>query len=122
MLSKNIYQHYQQFKQLLQELQTVATQGNLDRTALLATFGEAQQFFAGQIMGSDSDGLDPPETPLEQSYLTEIHKQLRLLGMDIKFLQASRVLATAQTRQTAASDRINTLIRYCDALLEKGTE
>ena len=73
-------------------------------------------------MGSDSNGLDPPATPLEQSYLTEIHKQLRLLGMDIKFLQASRVLATAQTRQTAASDRINTLIRYCDALLQKGTE
>ncbi|HLO50503.1 MAG TPA: heterocyst frequency control protein PatD [Kamptonema sp.] len=123
MLSKNRHQHYLEFQQILQDLQTSATQGNLDRAALLAAFGEVQQFFAGQIMASDSDGLDPPPlSPLEQSCLTEMHKQLRLLGMDVAFLQASRVEATAKTRQAAASDRINTLIGYCDAMLQKDAE
>ena len=122
MLSKNRHQHYLKFQQVLQELQTAATQVNLDRAALLAAFREVQQFFAGHIMASDSDEVDPPLSSLERSCLTEIHKQLRLLGMDVSFLQASRVQATAQTRQAAISDRINTLMGYCEALLQKGAE
>lgn len=72
-------------------------------------------------MRADSGELDASETPHEQSYLTEIHKQLRLLGTDVTFLQASRQPATAEARQTAAIARLNTLIGYCGALLQKNS-
>jgi hypothetical protein len=123
MLSPNRHQQYQQFKQLLEQIQSVATQGNVDQAAILTAFREVQQFFAGQIMDSESNGLlELPLSPLEQSYLTEMHKQLRLLSMDITFLQAARIPATAQARQATASDRIHILIRYCDTVLQNSTK
>jgi len=120
MFSAHRHQQYQQFKQLLQQIQTVATQGNVDQAAIQAAFREVEQFFTGQIMDAESNelGLELPLSSLEQSYLTEMHKQLRLLAMDMAFLQASRIPATTQSRQLTASDRIHTLIRYCDTVLQ----
>lgn len=118
-LSENSYQRYQELQQALEQLQKTAAQDNLDRTALAAEYQKVQQFFGNQIMRTDSSELDSSETPPEQSYLTEIHKQLRMLGTDVTFLQASRQPATATGRQTAAIARLNTLIGYCGALLQK---
>jgi hypothetical protein len=118
-LSENRYQRYQELQQALEKLQKTAAQDNLDREALTAEYKKVQQFFGNQIMKAESDELEVSETPPEQSYLTEIHKQLRLLGTDVTFLQASRQPATATARQTAAHARLNTLIGYCGKLLEK---
>jgi hypothetical protein len=118
-LSENRYQRYQELQQALEQLQKTAAQDHLDRAALAAEYKKVQQFFGNQIMRADSGELEPSETPPEQSYLTEIHKQLRLLGTDVTFLQASRQPATATARQTAAMARLNTLIGYCGALLPK---
>jgi hypothetical protein len=118
-LSENRYQRYQELQQALEQLQKTAVQDHLDRAALVAEYKKVQQFFGNQIMRADSSELEPSETPPEQSYLTEIHKQLRLLGTDVTFLQASRQPATATARQTAAIARLNTLIGYCGALLPK---
>jgi hypothetical protein len=120
-LSENRYQRYQELQQALEQLQKTAAQDNLDRAALAVEYKKVQQFFGNQIMRADSGQLEPSETPLEQSYLTEIHKQLRLLGTDVTFLQASRQPATATARQTAAIARLNTLIGYCGALLQKNS-
>jgi hypothetical protein len=120
-LSENRRQLYQELQQALEQLQTTAAQDNLDRTVLAAEYKKVQQFFGNQIMRADSGELEPSEPPPEQSYLTEIHKQLRLLGTDIMFLQASRQPATATARQTAAHARLNTLIGYCGALLQKNS-
>ena len=117
-LSENRYQRYQELQQALEQLQKTATQDNLDQTALAAEYQKVQQFFGNQIMRTDSSELDSSETPPEQSYLTEIHKQLRMLGTDVTFLQASRQPTTATARQTAAIARLNTLIGYCVALLQ----
>jgi hypothetical protein len=57
-----------------------------------------------------------------QSYKTEISKQLRLLEVDVMFLQGARQPATAQTRLNVIGDRLNTLIQYCDAILLQGTQ
>jgi hypothetical protein len=118
-LSEDRCQRYQKLQQALEQLQKTAAQDNLDREVLAAEYKKVQQFFGNQIMTTDSGELEPSETPQEQSYLTEIHKQLRLLGTDITFLQASRQPATATARQTAAHARLNTLIGYCGKLLEK---
>ncbi|BAT51276.1 hypothetical protein NOS3756_01990 [Nostoc sp. NIES-3756] len=57
-----------------------------------------------------------------QSYKTEISKQLRLLEVDVMFLQGARQPATAQTRLNVIGDRLNTLIQYCDAILQQSTQ
>jgi len=118
-LSEERRSRYQELQQALEQLQKTTAQDNLDQTALAAEYQKVQQFFGNQIMRADSRELEPSETPPEQSYLTEIHKQLRMLGTDVAFLQASRQPATTTGRQTAAIARLNTLIGYCDALLQK---
>ncbi|MBE9163130.1 MULTISPECIES: heterocyst frequency control protein PatD [Microcoleaceae] len=120
-LSEDRRQCYQELQQALEQLQRTAAQENLDRAALAAEYTKVQQFFGNQIMKANSCELYASETPPEQSYLTEIHKQLRLLRTDVTFLQAAKQPATAQARQTAAAERLNTLIGYCGALLQKNS-
>lgn len=121
-LSEQRRSRYQELQQALEQLQKTAAQENLDRAALGAEYRKVQQFFGKHIMTADSGELEPSETPPEQSYLTEIHKQLRMLGTDVTFLQASRQPATATARQTAAIARLKTLIGYCGALLPKNSD
>ncbi|MBD1871483.1 heterocyst frequency control protein PatD [Oculatella sp. FACHB-28] len=117
MLSGLSYQHYQQFQNALRQLKLTVTRSNPDLASLHADFLEVQQMFQLRIMGTDLDQIDPAVVSQVQSYQTEINKQMRLLGMDVMFLQAARQPTTAQQRQAQMSDRIVTLIRYCDALL-----
>jgi hypothetical protein len=120
-LSEERRQCYEELQQALEQLQRTAAQDNLDRAALAIEYRKVQQFFGNQIMRAHSRELDASETPPEQSYLTEIHKQLRLLGTDVTFLQAAKQPTTAQTRQIVAAERLNTLIGYCGALLQKNS-
>lgn len=121
LLSEDRRSRYRELQQALDELKRTASQNNLDRAAVAAKYKKVQQFFANQIMAASSE-LDPRETHPEQPYLTEIHKQLRLLGTDVTFLQASRQPATAAARQTGAIARLETLIGYCSALLQKNSD
>ncbi len=120
-LSEDRRQCYEELQQALELLQRTVAQDNLDRAALAIEYKKVQQFFGNQIMRAPSGELDASETPPEQSYLTEIHKQLRLLGTDVTFLQAAKQPATASARQTATAERLNTLIGYCGALLHKNS-
>jgi len=120
-LSEDRRQCYQELQQALEQLQRTAAQDNLDRAALAIEYRKVQQFFGNQIMRAHSGELDTSDTPPEQSYLTEIHKQLRLLGTDVTFLQAAKQPETAEARQSAANSRINTLIGYCGAVLQKNS-
>ena len=109
---------YQEFSQALESLQPTATPANLDRIALRQRFEQVQQLFHQQILCLDTDELDPADIPRVQSYLTEINKQMRLLGMDLTFLQAARQPATQKERLVQIGSRIQTLIGYCKAVLE----
>jgi hypothetical protein len=71
-----------------------------------------QQFFQEQIVPLDSDEW------YERSYRTEISKQLRLLDVDILFLQGAKQQSTAETRLKGISDRISILTGYCQAVLD----
>jgi hypothetical protein len=53
-----------------------------------------------------------------QSYQTEISKQLRLLEIDVIFLQGARQASTARHRLDAIGDRLRTLIEYSNAILQ----
>jgi len=54
--------------------------------------------------------------PARQSYLTEFHKQMRLLGTDIGFLKAAKKAETRAQRLTSMTDRLQLLQRYYIAM------
>lgn len=116
MLPKVYRQRYQDLQQALEQLQQLTT-SVLNVPKFQKDLLETQQLFQQQILSLDADELDPKEEPQVRSYQTEIGKQLRLLGMDVMFLQAARKSETLQQRQIQLSDRLVVLIGYCDALL-----
>lgn len=116
MLSQLFYQRYQEFFYLLEQLQAASAQ--LDRAKLQQSIVVAQQFFQQQIVTLDPQDLSPQQQAKIRSYQTEISKQLQLAKMDVIFLQAARLQATAANRQMQLADRIQTLIRYCNTILE----
>lgn len=118
MLSPIDRDRYQTFQQHLEQMQQIAAQAPTDIAKLQDTFAQLQPIFASQIANSSNDHPNTPTFSRYQSYVTEIDKQMRLLAIDLTFLQAARQSATAQTRIAQIVSRLNTLISYCQALLE----
>jgi septum formation inhibitor MinC len=110
-------QRYEQFQQQLQTLHQTMTQPEDDRPPLKASVASLQQFFQAEILTLNADELPVAIAHFVQSYQVEMDKQLRLLAMDAQFLQAARQAATASHRQQQIRDRLETLIRYCNAVL-----
>ncbi len=104
---------YQALATLLEKLRSDATTTQLDAVELRQRSAFLQQFFAQQIVPlADADSK-------EQSYRTEMSKQLRLLEIDVMFFQGARQPATAQARLQTIGDRLTTLIKYCDAIIQQ---
>lgn len=117
MLSQSCCQAIAQFKNTLEQLDTTVQSTPLDQGNLKIGFQQVQQVFKTQIMGITETDFDPPAESKVQSFLTETHKQMRLLELDLKFLQASRQSTTTTTRLNQVSDRLTTLLSYADAML-----
>jgi hypothetical protein len=104
---------YQGLAKLLEKLRSDTTTNQLDAAELRQRLASLQQFFAQQIITlTDADSR-------EQSYRTEMSKQLRLLEIDVMFFQGARQPATVQARLQTIGDRLTTLIKYCDAILQQ---
>ncbi len=104
-------QHYQQFVQLLEQLQAVAQDRDFQK--LRQSYQKAQQFFQQQILI-----LEPVDNYQLRSYQTEISKELQLMGMDVIFLQAAKVPETAANRHQQILHRLSALLKYCHAVLQ----
>jgi hypothetical protein len=122
MLPSLHHQCYLEFQQALEQLQKVAEATDLRPTTLADTFQEVQQLYQNQITSLRIDDVALEHASRWQSFQTEIHKQMRLLQTDVMLLRASRTAATSRSRAAGASDRINILIRYCQALLQQTEE
>ena len=111
-------QCYQKFSEVLQHLQQTGDRTPIDPLTLHNSFSEAQQFFQHQIVSLDAGDLEAGDESRVRSYQTEISKQLRILGMDVKFLQAARQEETIKARQMQLLERLKMLQGYCDRILE----
>jgi hypothetical protein len=111
-------QRYHDFQQALEQLHKRLTAQDLQETALQDNVREVQQLFQCQIASLSAEDCTPDDASRWQSIQTEIYKQMRLLQTDVMRLQASRSSATSLSRTADMSDRINTLIQYCQALLQ----
>ena len=112
-------QPYQKFADLLEDLRNYTTTAEFSAPELQQQFLSLREFYQQQILS-----LAAPETDNQQllgkmnSYRTEISKQLRLLEIDLMFLRGARQNTTIQVRLRAISDRLQTLIGYCHAIME----
>lgn len=108
---------YQSLLNLLEQLRTDISNLQVSTPELKERVAALQKLFGQDIIPL---GLDANSR--EQSYQTEMSKQLRLLEVDVMFLQGARQTSTAQTRLKTISDRLSTLIQYCQAILQQGTQ
>jgi len=103
---------YQELATFLDEFRTNVTVGKLNPGELRPHLAKLQAFFSQQIVPLvDANSR-------EQSYKTEISKQLRLLEVDMMFLQGAKQSTTLQARLKTIEERINTLIGYCQAITQ----
>ena len=108
---------YQTFKQDLDAMQQILAQPDDNRLALKTKAAALQRYFRELLLSLPLHDLAPALQDWVQSYHVEIDKQLKLLGVDVLFLQAARQSATTQQRQQQMHDRLDILQRYCEALL-----
>jgi hypothetical protein len=117
--------HYQEpfrdFRQKLEEFSQIADDGTHE-LPLKHWVNELQQIFQGRILSLNLDELKPELEQRVRSIQVEINKQLRLLGMDMMFLQAARQPETLQQRQNQILERVYMLKRYCEMVIEEGGE
>ncbi len=105
-------QKYRTFQTLLQQLLADISSNLINASELRQSLASLQSFFRTDIVPLTA------QYPTEQSYQTEISKQLRLLQIDIMFFQGARQASTIKGRIDALSERLTTLIGYCDAILK----
>lgn len=112
-------QKYHTFAMLLQQLRDYTTSTELNAPGLRQRVASLQQMFQQQIVPLADEDAQTPYNSREQSYQTEMSKQLRLLELDVMFFQGARQPATAQARLQTISDRLTTLVQYCEAILQQ---
>lgn len=112
-------QKYHTFAMLLQQLRDYSTTTELNASEVRLRVASLQQMFQQQIVPLAVEDAQMPDNSREQSYQTEMSKQLRLLELDVMFFQGARQPATAQARLQTISDRLTTLMQYCEAILQQ---
>ena len=105
-------QKYQAFRTLLRQLRDDISSNLTNASEIRQGMASLQNFFQQDIIPLIT------QYPTEQSYQTEMSKQLRLLQIDLMFFQGARQAATVKERINALTERLTTLIGYCDAILK----
>lgn len=122
MLSEVHQQRYRELMQALERLSEIVDAPDPDKAALRTDVLEVQQFFQEKILTLPMDALDAIAQSRMQSFQTELHKQLRLLGNEVMFLLSARQPETVDRRLSGVRDRIQTSIRYCEVVLSGNGE
>ncbi|MDY6939664.1 MAG: heterocyst frequency control protein PatD [Cyanobacteriota bacterium] len=118
MLSGIFQEGYSRLRQQLTQLSDSIEAGSIDSKELTGKVSGLQQWFAQNILPLPFADLDAADFALARSYNTELHKQLRLLATDAMFFGSARQAATVKKRTQQLRDRLETLVRYCDVLLD----
>jgi hypothetical protein len=80
-----------------------------------------QATFSQTIAQIDLANMPPPANHRLQSLQVEIAKELRLLQVDMLFLQTAKQPETVAHRQQQMRNRLGTLLRYCAIVLTPQT-
>ena len=101
------------FIALLKALHNQVQGAQVDGRSLQQQFLQAQQLYQTQLMpilvnSAAAEGF--------MAYQTEINRALRLLGLDVAFLQSAKNPLTIQKRQAQMQQRLKTLLEFCQGL------
>lgn len=118
MLPEAHRQPYEEFYQSLQSFQQQCRTIEVPGSEIRSGFQQLQTLFQ-RCLNLDETVLDPDVALSVQSYQVEINKQLRLLSMDVMFLQSAKQSTTANQRRQQMSNRVDLLLRYGEAILQK---
>ena len=86
--------------------------------SLKVSLSQALELFESEIITQDVDLLPDPIAGKMRSYLTESHRLLRLLPLDVMFIATARNPTTIEQRRQAYQDKLNLLLKYCQAAIE----
>jgi len=103
---------WQQLFTLLSNLPTDST------PSLKVSISQALELFESEIITQDVDLLPDPIAGKMRSYLTESHRLLRLLPLDVMFIATARNPTKIEQRRQAYQDKLNLLLKYCQAAIE----
>ena len=101
----------------LLSLRQQVQQAHPDGRTLQQSFLVAQQGFQQDVLPLLEADWEPAALAQVQPILTEMNRTLRLLGMDVAFLQTARQSMTTQQRQRQMIDRLEQLEGFCQGLL-----
>lgn len=104
------------FLSLLEGLKSSAGRANVDARSLQQDFLTAQQLYQQQLLPTL---MASPAAASLMTYQTEINRALRLLGMDVSFLQTAKNPMTVQKRQAQMQQRLQTLLEFSRGLAEQ---
>jgi hypothetical protein len=82
---------------------------------------DLQRIFQETIAAIDLTDIPPPANHRLQSLQVEIAKELRLLQVDVLFLQTAKQAETVAHRHLQIQGRLGTLARYCAIVLTPET-
>lgn len=117
MLPESHRDRYQAFSQRLLALEELVSQPECDCAALKSEALDIQKFFQTQISSLDLDVLEMDVGQRSSAVQVEMDKQLRLLNLDVMFLQTARRSTTQDQRMQQIKERLKILINYCQGLL-----
>lgn len=104
----------QVFQSHLSALKPLCQRANPDPRALQSTFLALQQIFQDQILPLAT--ARAAEAITLQPLLTELNRTLRLLAMDVAFLQTARQPATQQQRQRQMIAKVAQIETFAQAI------
>ncbi len=102
------------WQQLFTLLSSLPTDSSPD---LKISLDQAIELFETQILPQDIDSLPDPIAGKMRSYLTESHRLLRLLSIDLMLMAAARNPITIEQRRQAYQQKLDLLRQYCQAII-----
>ncbi len=102
---------WQKLVDLLSSLPTDST------AAIESQLRSAIELFESEILTQSLDRFPDPIAAKMRSYVTESHRLLRLLSMDLMFIAAARNPTTIEQRRQAYQSKLDLLLQYCLAVV-----
>lgn len=109
---------YVLLQEQLEQLAVGLHRGELEPRQAIALGQQLTQFWQTHLASATGEDLPPQVFAPWQSLHIEIHRELRLVNVDLMFLARSRTPATLAQKQQAVGDRLNKLQQYGDRLIQ----
>ncbi len=112
-----IWQHFQELVLTMQ--QTFSAELELAPLPARPQYAAINTYFQQQIMTTADDPWPAAITGKMRSYITEIHRLLKLIQRDMVFWQSARQPVTQAQRQSEILSKLNMILQFCRSMIEE---